>query len=259
MIERPLRQGDQVRERATLGGRVHEGTWTVAEHDRPHKVVLQIDGGRIEITYAFHPDGGGTLLRRDSSCRPHDFAGGASDPDGLEQRTSNQSEEALRRLKWLVERLVPLEHAKLASRRILEAVFAADFAAVDDGFWPDAGVHDPGMDFQGSAELRKGIERFLTAFPDFQFTILDQLAEADRVMVRYRGQGTHRAEMLGVPATGRRINYIGMLLLRMRDDRIGEFWANPDQLGLLKQLGAKVSVPGTVASPRSAPNTAVSS
>ena len=85
----------------------------------------------------------------------------------------------------------------------------------------------------------------LRAFPDFHFTVLDQLAEGDRVVIRYRGQGTQRDEFLGIPATGRRIDYTGLLLVRLDGERIAEFWAQPDQLGILKQLGAQISTPGS--------------
>ena len=60
------------------------------------------------------------------------------------------------------------------------------------------------------------------------------------MVLRYRGQGTHRGAFLGIPATGRLIDYTGMLLVRLDGQRIAEFWAQPDQLGLLTQLGARL-------------------
>jgi hypothetical protein len=98
--------GDQVTERAVIGGRVHEGMWTVTEHSHPTHVVLQIDGGRIHITYRFNAEGGATVLRRELRYRPQDFAGGADDPGGLEQRMGAQSQLALECLKPLVERVL---------------------------------------------------------------------------------------------------------------------------------------------------------
>jgi predicted ester cyclase len=241
VTDRPLRLGDQVHERAVIGGRVHEGTWTVTEHIHPTRLVLQIDGGRIQITYTFRADNAATVLRRELLYQPQDFAGGTADPSALEAHMHAQSEEALRRLRWLVEHHVPLERNKHISRRILEQAFnQADLGAIDAGFTPDALIHDPGVEFRGPAQLRQGLAGLLTAFPDFHFTILDQLAEDDRVVIRYRGQGTHRAEFLGVPASGRRIDYTGLLLLRLEGERIAEFWAQPDQLGVLEQLGAHV-------------------
>ena len=122
---------------------------------------------------------------------------------------------------------------------VLQRAFnQADLAAIDDGFSPEAMIHDPGMDYRGPAQLRLGVQKLLRAFPDFHFSVLDQLADADRVVIRYRGRGTHSAEFLGIAATGKRIDYTGMLMVRVQGSRITEFWANPDQLGIFKQLGA---------------------
>jgi predicted ester cyclase len=243
--DRPLSLGDQVRERAVLGGRVHEGTWSVTDSERPARLVLQIEGGRIQIVYTFAARDGGTLLRRELTYQPGDFAGGA-DPDTLATRMHAQSEEALHRLKPLVEFQMPLEQNKILSRRTLERAFnERDLTAVDEGFAADALMHDPGMDFVGPQDLKRGLATLFDAFPDFHFTLLDQLADGDLVSLRYRGHGTHQGEFLGMPATGRRIDYTGQIMLRMHDGQIVEFWANPDQLGLLKQLGA-TALPGAL-------------
>src|SRR4051794_13744223 len=69
VTDRPLALGDQVREYAVIGGRAHEGTWTVAEHPPPESLLLQVDGGRIQIGYTFESDGeaddkgGGSVTR----------------------------------------------------------------------------------------------------------------------------------------------------------------------------------------------------
>jgi predicted ester cyclase len=141
-----------------------------------------------------------------------------------------------------VEQEPPLERNKRLSRRILEQAFnEGNLAAIDTGFTGDAVIHDPGIDYHGPAQLRQGLAGLLTAFPDFHFEVLDQLAEGDRVVIRYRGQGTHRGgEFLGIPASGRRIDYTGLVLVRLAGEQIAEFWAQPDQLGLLKQLGARM-------------------
>src|SRR5262249_31472632 len=134
-----------------------------------------------------------------------------------------------------------LERNKRTVRRVLEQAFdEGDLDAVDAGFAPDATIHDPGTEFRGPTQLRAGLGTLLAAFPDFHFTVLDEVAEGDRVVLRYRGQGAHRADFLGVSASGRRIDYTGMIVVRVADGRIAEFWAQPDQLGLLRQLGARI-------------------
>jgi hypothetical protein len=244
VTDRPLRIGDEIHERAVIGGRLHEGTWTVTERRRPTRLTLQIDDGRIQVDYTLRSLGTETLFRRELRYRPQDFAGGTADPQALQARMHEQSTEALHRLKALVERQLPLERTKLLSRRILERVFnERDYSALDECFTPDASIHDPGEDFRGPAELRGGLQNLFIALPDFHFSVEEQIAEGDRVVVRYRGTGTHGGEMYGHAGTGRRIDYSGVLLLQFEGERIARFWAQPDQLGVAKQIGLGLTMP----------------
>ena len=128
--------------------------------------------------------------------------------------------------------------------RVLDAAFnRGDFSLIDESFTPDALLHDPGLEMRGTAELRHGLTMLRRAFPDFHFIVEDQMADRDRVILRYRGRGTHHGEFKGVPPTGRPIDYTGIIIVRLEDGRIAELWAQPDQLTVLQQLGARVVVP----------------
>src|SRR4051794_40755769 len=73
VTDRPLELGDQVAERAVIGGPAHAWTWTVAARERPWRLLLQIDAGRIEMAYTFTAsDRDATLLRRELTYRPED-------------------------------------------------------------------------------------------------------------------------------------------------------------------------------------------
>jgi steroid delta-isomerase-like uncharacterized protein len=130
------------------------------------------------------------------------------------------------------------EQMALVQRILEEAFNHGHLDVVDEGFAPDAVIHDPGLEYRGTAELRRGLDRLRTAFPDFHFTVEDLFAGGDKIAVRYRGEGTHRGVFLGIPATGRRISYTGILIVRLQDGLIAEFWAQPDLIGILRQLGA---------------------
>jgi len=128
--------------------------------------------------------------------------------------------------------------------RVLDAAFNhGDFSQIDESFTPDALFHDPGLEMRGTAELRAGLTMLRQAFPAFSFTVQDQMADGDKVILRYRGQGTHHGNFKGVPPTGRQIDYTGILIVRLEGGRIAEFWAQPDLLTLLQQLGARVVLP----------------
>ena len=86
------------------------------------------------------------------------------------------------------------------------------------------------------------IAGMLTAFPDYEITVTDQVAEADRVATVWSMRGTHRGEWDSpagrIAASGNRVSYTGTTTLRVVDARITEvLGSNHDHLGLLQQIG----------------------
>ena len=109
VIERPFRLGDQIRERAKIGGHTYEGTWTVAEYNRPNGAVLQGESGRVQISYSFHSDGVTTEFQRKLEFYAEDFKASVPDPNLLPKLMHDQSEQALQKLKQLVETILQKE------------------------------------------------------------------------------------------------------------------------------------------------------
>jgi len=90
----------------------------------------------------------------------------------------------------------------------------------------------------GAERFKRIFAHFITACPDFHITVEDQLAEGDKVMVRWRDTGTHTAgPLLGVSATGKVIVLSGIDVLRITNGQIVEQWSESDQLYLLQTLG----------------------
>jgi predicted ester cyclase len=86
--------------------------------------------------------------------------------------------------------------------------------------------------------LKQHITFFEAAFPGYQLSVDDMVAEADKVAVRSTFTGTHRGELMGVPPTGKPVS-IGLLLIyRIADGKIVEHWMQADTLGILQQIGA---------------------
>jgi hypothetical protein len=101
VTERPLLLGDQVRERATIGSRAHEGTWTVIERQRPTRLVLLGESGRIRITYDLCARGSATEFKRTLEYQPEDFGGSVIEPI-----MRDQSEQAVHQIKPFVEHIL---------------------------------------------------------------------------------------------------------------------------------------------------------
>jgi len=103
--------------------------------------------------------------------------------------------------------------------------------------------HIPGMADMGREGDKQLIGSMHASFPDLHFELRDQIAEGDRVLHVLIGRGTHRAEFMNIPATGKSIEVTGMNINRIANGKIAESWGVIDILGLLQQLGV-VPAPG---------------
>ena len=73
-------------------------------------------------------------------------------------------------------------------------------------------------------------------FPDLHARIDNLVAEGDRVAVRLTFRGTHQGEFLGVPATGRTVEYVSHEFYRIVDGLVAEEWICSDLASLQGQL-----------------------
>jgi predicted ester cyclase len=133
--------------------------------------------------------------------------------------------------------MLTYDNKALFGQFVDEIFHRGNLAALDRFFTPDARIVDPAVEMRGPRALIPALRGLLTAFPDLRITVEDQVEEGDRLAVRYRGEGTHLSEWRGIPARGTLIRYTGILIVRFEHDRIAEYWAQTDLLGLLQQLG----------------------
>ena len=100
-------------------------------------------------------------------------------------------------------------------------------------------IHDellaPGLDIE---EWKQWIRSLRASFGNIQYTILDILAEDDKVVLHWRFSATHQGDFLGVAATGKRMTVQGLALLRVMEGKITEDSSYWDNLSILEQLGA---------------------
>jgi len=84
---------------------------------------------------------------------------------------------------------------------------------------------------------------FIDALTDIDAAEQDVIASGDLVALRLVVSATHTGDLLGVPATGRRIQWDAVDIYRVTDDRrISEQWAFEDLAAILSQAGA-ISLP----------------
>ena len=133
------------------------------------------------------------------------------------------------------------EQNKALIRRLIEELFnKGNTGIVGEIFAPDFVDHEqlpPGI-----PSGREGVKVLTTmmrsAFPDFKATIHDILADGDKVVIRMTWSGTQKGEWMGVPATGKRVSFGVIDIIRIANGKLVEHWGQMDSMGLMQQLGA---------------------
>jgi steroid delta-isomerase-like uncharacterized protein len=115
-----------------------------------------------------------------------------------------------------------------------------NFDIIDELVDPHVVSHDP---FPGQPEGSEGVRHtmkiFRTAFPDLRLVHNDMIAEGDKVMIKFTVTGTHKSEFMQIPATGNKIAYEEVVILRLKNGKIVEHWAVADAMALMQQLGVR--------------------
>lgn len=127
---------------------------------------------------------------------------------------------------------------QLVAEFIQELFSKGDLSAVDRYLHQNFVSHDP--PFPGAPDGPEGMRQaaavFRHALPDWHSDVDALIAEADIVVERFSASGTHQAELMGAPPTGKTITLRGVNIFRIDGDKIIERWGCLDQLGLLRQL-----------------------
>ena len=131
------------------------------------------------------------------------------------------------------------EHNAALTRRFLDEVYnQARPEIIDDLFAADYVDHTASTaQAPGPSGARQIYDVFRTAFPDLQVEVHDLVADGDLVSFRSTLSGTSEGPLMGAAPTGKRVEIMSMVFLRIRDGQFVERWEQMDLLGLMLQLG----------------------
>ena len=138
-----------------------------------------------------------------------------------------------------------ISHTKNAANveQWAQAVMSGNLDAFDQLVSQDVVDHDaaPEQAAGGPAGFKAFFTMLRTAFPDIQISAAHVTAHQDEIALAYTIEGTHNGMFAGIPATGKRIKVRGMQIARYHEGIMIERWGSSDELGILKQIGAKIS------------------
>jgi steroid delta-isomerase-like uncharacterized protein len=113
-----------------------------------------------------------------------------------------------------------------------------NFTVFDELFDKRYVLHFPGMPMMKLAATKQFYRALYSSFPDLKHTILEQISAGDEVVTRWTARGTHRAEWMGIAATGKSITLSGINIYTVTRGKLSKSHVNWDVYGLMEQLGA---------------------
>ena len=136
------------------------------------------------------------------------------------------------------------ETNKTIARRYLEDIWNKNnLGAIGELVASDVVGHAAGKSFQGSDVLKQRVNMLRSIYSEPRFSVEDQIAEGDKVTLRWRLRGTHTGEYMGAKPTGKQVTATGINIFRIAGGKIQEVWVESDDLGELQQLGV-IPAPG---------------
>jgi predicted ester cyclase len=129
-------------------------------------------------------------------------------------------------------------------RRYVQAIdenATNDWSVLDDYIAEDFVAHNPlipglSLDREG---IKEGAEAFRVAAPGSTHEFRMQIAEGDLVASLIVGRGLHAGELMGIPATNKEVETEGVVVHRIRDGKIVEYWSVTDVARVLQQYAGR--------------------
>ena len=138
------------------------------------------------------------------------------------------------------EILMSVEENKTLVRHFIEAFNTGNLAIVDEIVATDFVLHDTFLpeEIRGIEGAKQWVNMTRAAFPDIRVTILDLVAEGDKVTKHFTLSGTHKGDFRGIPPTGKQATLeLAISIYRFTGGKIAEIWMGYNALLIMQQLG----------------------
>jgi predicted ester cyclase len=128
------------------------------------------------------------------------------------------------------------KNKELIRRLYEEAVNRRNLTVVDDLISPTLVVAKGLPD--GAAGVKALVGWLHTVFANLEYRVEDVIADGDKVVARLSARGIHHGEYLGYAATGKPVTLDEVMIARLADGQIVEWWIVADRVAILRQIGA---------------------
>ncbi|HEY0876514.1 MAG TPA: ester cyclase [Vicinamibacterales bacterium] len=129
------------------------------------------------------------------------------------------------------------DHEGFFARRT-EAWTRRDAKALAATYADDGSINSPMFPHaDGREAIERSFDKLFRVFPDWDITLDDPCISGNRAMQVCKVRATQRGEFMGIPGTGKRLEFDGVLIFDLRDGLIVRERRIYDFTGVLIQLG----------------------
>jgi predicted ester cyclase len=100
-------------------------------------------------------------------------------------------------------------------------------------------LHEGPAEVRGPEGFHPFWDRMQAAFSDIKITVHDEIAEGDKVCLRWSCTMRHTGAGFGGTPTNKQLETTGMTFITVAGGKFGEAWQNWDMLSLLQQIGSE--------------------
>jgi predicted ester cyclase len=131
-----------------------------------------------------------------------------------------------------------LEKNKAIARRYNQIWSKGDLSIIDELASPEITVYFPAMPqvIKGIAALKEYFRRFPSLFGDGDIKVEEEIAEGDKVVLRWSFSCIHLGAF-GISATGKRLKWTGISIYRIVGGKIVDERGEEDYYGAFRDLG----------------------
>jgi steroid delta-isomerase-like uncharacterized protein len=132
-----------------------------------------------------------------------------------------------------------VENNKAIARRFIQVWGDGNLNVIEELAAPSIVVRYPTIPqvIQGVREFRHVLAGFRSAFPDSALRVEEEIAEGDKVAVRWSFSGTHKGNLMGIPPTEKKVTWTGITIYRIVGGKVEEERGEEDFAGFFRQVG----------------------
>ena len=132
-----------------------------------------------------------------------------------------------------------VENNKAIARRFIQAWGDGNLDVIEELAVPSLVVGYPTIPqvINSRREFRHVLAGFRSAFPDSALRVEEEIAEGEKVAMRWSFSGTHKGTLMGIPATDKKVTWTGITIYRIVGGKVVEEQGEEDFAGFFRQVG----------------------